>query len=216
METKEELLGVLDMMCEPAPEKLQWNRNRVAPEFEEVSLEYVRPSTARETLTDGRRELMNIGGHKFILATMQHRAKEKDFVVLVLSHADLDMSFQPQVVIDAAYRLYGDQNQIESWTQTPRQAFAELLDRYGIRFQIEGQRLLWLPMMMVTLPENAQDDPEAVARHIFRGFGFESIEELPEHAMIARVGTGKDGRVLVAGPTMINLVKYARGINELR
>lgn len=216
METKRDLIGVLDMLCETAPERLQWDRNRIANEFAEVSLDFVRPSHAREALVSGNRELMNIGGHKLIIATQAQSARDKDFVILILAHADMDMMYQPQVVIDAGYRLYGNADEVAQWAASPRQAFAEMLDRYGIRFTVEGQRLLWLPMMMVTLPEDAQDDPEAVARYIFRGFGFESIEDLPEHAMIARVGTGEDGRVLVAGPTMINLVKYRDGVNELR
>ncbi len=216
METKADLLEVLDMMCSEAPSQLQWDRNRIADEFADVSVEIVRPRHARDVLENGQREVMNIGGHRFVMAAKSITIKDKSCTVFVLAHADMDAMFLPQIVIDAGYRLYGSAEEVERWSSSPRQAFAEMLDRYGIRFEIEGQRLLWLPMMMVTLPEAARDDPEKVARYIFRGFGFESLDDLPEHAFIARVGTGEDGRLLVAGPTMLDLARYRADVQQRR
>jgi hypothetical protein len=53
-----------------------------------------------------------------------------------------------------------------------------------------------------------KSDPVKLSQYVLRGLGFDDVRELPEHAFIARVGSGEGGKLIVAGPMMINLETY--------
>jgi hypothetical protein len=216
MKTRAGLLDILDEICDDAPSEIQWNRNRISHEFANVSDSVARPAHAKQTLLDGQREMINLGGHKIVLATRLVDIPSGAHVLLVLAHADVDIMFLPQMVIDGAWRLYGTDEELQELVSSPRLAFATLLDRHGMRFDIEGEQLLWLPMMLVSLTDEEREDPYKVTQRVMRGLGFEDISQLPKHAFIARVGTGEDGRMIVAGPVMINLESYRAEIERHR
>jgi hypothetical protein len=221
METREGLLDFLHSLAEHVDPQyaMRWDGAVAGPEFANVSLAYTRPGHACAAMAYGSHTVLDVGGHKIILAAERNVIRDRECVIIVVGHADAGMGGRPRLVLDGAWRLYGEPEQIALWAEDPAAAFAALLDRYGVRFEIEGHRMLWMPMMLVTLPEveeGAEEDPLAFTRHVMRGLGIEDPTVLPEHAFVARLGMGGDGRLLVVGATMIDLERYRDDVERQR
>lgn len=234
-ETREDLLDFLHGIAEEIdPEHtMRWDNSIAGEEFASVSLAYVRPGHAQSAMAYGSHAVLNLYGQKLIFAAERVEVRGVGCVVIALAHAGTSALGQPRLVLEGAWRLYGSEDELARWSDDPLEAFASLLDRYAVRLYIEGNELLWMPMMLITLPEpdiapldpdadpddpspDALEDPMALSKHVMRGLGIQDPTALPEHAFIARFQLGADGRVMVYGSTMIDLDSYSSDVEARR
>jgi hypothetical protein len=63
-------------------------------------------------------------------------------------------------LISDAYRLYGNPDQVAAWAGDPGDAFAEILDRFGLEYQAAGSTMRFAPFIRV--PMTGNDPAEAL------------------------------------------------------
>jgi hypothetical protein len=117
--------------------------------------------------------------------------------------------------VDCAYRLYGEQLEVEPLAADATVAFQTFLERFGIPYETRGRKVLFVPIITGNIPAGTQPDIESISRilGLDRKPGERPERAFNLHAQFRFSGTGD---VIMAWPFLLDIAGYEQELQRHR
>lgn len=193
VQTSEELAAAIEAATasedSPPPGKIdQLSRQS----FDELSGGVVRAKHAEEAmLNPDQFAILRFGDAPDLYLSTK---RVSSFVVIAIG-----AGFNQKTVVQAAYRLYGDEKEVEELTGSAPLAFRTLLEQFGNRFGSKGREVLFVPVLSAPIRETPEKTIEAAL----------NLDMSAESHWGAHVAARQNGGQLeLSWPFVIDLIRY--------